>query len=244
MRPEDRTRSTLGPLPGRSARWLAGGTFASIALVLAGITSPAVAAVPGVQTKAAEVVTADPAAGGGDPCKTSDSGSKAAPAGSHCQGPRGPRGYRGRPGPPGPEGPEGPQGRPGPPGATGPCIDIDSYSPSASESFSAALRNNVAYAGRAPDPDDPVVWQNLSGITGYPNSAATGFPCGISIAAQATSAQVKILTTTGRVYQLVIDVTGQNFTPVGGWVDQTPMTPLRGSMFKGDMSHAHTPVKG
>lgn len=57
-------------------------------------------------------------------------------------------------------GEEGPQGDPGP------CSDIDSYAPSASEEYSAVLTDGRAYAGRrnsnpTPQPQGAYVWEDL-----------------------------------------------------------------------------------
>ncbi|KPH99145.1 Collagen triple helix repeat-containing protein [Actinobacteria bacterium OV450] len=128
MSSEDRVRSILGPLP-RRAGWLAGGTFASVALVLAGIAAPAAAGAPqptgsvmagggdhcGPRAKKAM----DPAAmgqpsGGGDKCNVGPTG----PRGP--KGPTGPRGATGSTGPTGPTGPAGGNGLTGATGSTGP----------------------------------------------------------------------------------------------------------------------------
>ncbi|MGW0389428.1 hypothetical protein ACWDYJ_00735 [Streptomyces sp. NPDC003042] len=135
MSPEYKTRSTLGPLPRRSG-WVTGGTLASIAMVLAGIASPAVATAETVQVTEA-VIAADPA-GGGDECRDhhrpddnwprslaggggDDKCKEGKPGKPGATGPTGPQGPRGDTGPTGPTGPQGPTGPAGPGGgATGP----------------------------------------------------------------------------------------------------------------------------
>ncbi|MFG2974802.1 hypothetical protein ACGFYY_17675 [Streptomyces sp. NPDC048331] len=116
MTPENRPRPRLGPLPRRGS-WLTGGTLASLALVMAGVASPAMAAAQSIQ--AAETVVAATPAGGGD-CKEKPKGKHDRPrsmaveaAGGHdkCD--------EGKQGPPGPPGPRGPKGDTGPAGATG-----------------------------------------------------------------------------------------------------------------------------
>ncbi|MEV6582151.1 hypothetical protein AB0M92_28730 [Streptomyces sp. NPDC051582] len=122
MSSEDRARSILGPLP-RRAGWLAGGTFASVALVLASIAAPAAA---GATQPTGTVVTG----GGGDHCKQRPNKKAMSPAGQSgndkCKsgtpgprGPRGPKGHTGATGPTGPTGSTGATGSTGPTGATG-----------------------------------------------------------------------------------------------------------------------------
>ncbi|MFJ9641477.1 hypothetical protein [Streptomyces sp. NPDC101206] len=105
-------------------------------------------------------------------------------------------------------------------GPTGPCSAIDSYAPSGTADFHAALSGGRVYGGRAPSLGGVPVWHDLSVIDGYPTDA----PCGVSIAAQGNDAYIKVLTVTGRIYQLHITVNGQNFTPdvVQGWIELTP----------------------
>ncbi|MFJ6047260.1 hypothetical protein [Streptomyces sp. NPDC092307] len=102
---------------------MAGSTLASLALVLVGVASPAVAAAQSIQ--AADVATAATSVGGGD-CKPTH---KPKPKQNKHDGPRAADfeatalGYdkcdEGRQGPPGPRGPRGPKGDTGPAGATG-----------------------------------------------------------------------------------------------------------------------------
>ncbi|KOY50376.1 hypothetical protein [Streptomyces sp. XY332] len=69
----------------------------------------------------------------------------------------------------------------------------------------------------------------------------------VSIEAQGIDAYVKVLTTTGRVYQLHVGIEGQSFDPdtEQGWVLQnTTPTLRRGSgvdPFRGDLSYGFSP---
>ncbi|MCY0949940.1 hypothetical protein [Streptomyces sp. H27-S2] len=213
MSPVDRTDSTLGPLPRRTA-WLTGGAFASIALVLTGVASPAMAAAPA----APAVRTSAESPSTGDKCKKDRSGARAMSADpGKCQGPTGPRG---------PRGPRGPKGDRGPTGPTGPCNDIDSLNPNDTESFSAALTNGIAYAGRASTPGGAPVWQDLTNADnpGYPAGA-----CSISIQNQGNDAWIKVLTTAGTVYQTHGDTNGANFVWDEAWIQLLP-SPTPGTL--------------
>ncbi|MFD3809015.1 hypothetical protein ACFWSF_37225 [Streptomyces sp. NPDC058611] len=225
MSPVDRTRSTLGPLPRRTA-WLTGGAFASIALVLAGITSPAAAAAPALRASAESPST-------GDHCKKARPEAQVMSADpDKCQGPtgprgpRGPRGPKGDRGPTGPTGPTGPRGPRGATGAAGPCNDIDSLNPNNTESFSAALTNGIAYAGRASTPGGAPVWQDLTNADnpGYPAGA-----CSISIQNQGNDSWIKVLTTAGTVYQTHGDTNGVTFVWDEAWIQLLP-SPTPGTL--------------
>ncbi len=252
MSSENKARTYLGPLP-RRATWLAGGTLASVALVLAGLVSPAVALaqVPGgpdrckSQQQRAAAPAQEGAVGSGQLAHGSDC--KVGPTGP--RGPRGPKGATGPTGPRGATGPTGPTGATGPTGptgATGPCNDIDSYSPSNTEDFHAALTGGIAYAGRASVPGGVPVWQNISDADDNP-----GFPvgraCGISIAAQGNDAYIKVLTTNGQVFQTHGDVAGATFIWDEAWTQllpaPNPALGLRskGIEWKGDLASAGAP---
>ncbi|MFD6972233.1 hypothetical protein [Streptomyces sp. NPDC059979] len=117
MSPENRTKSPLGPLPRRSS-WLAGGTLASLALVMVGISSPAFAAAESMQ--AAETVKAASPTGGGDKCKPHKKPKHDPREERSAAGPRGGSGDNcGQRGPTGPTGPRGPKGKPGEDGIDG-----------------------------------------------------------------------------------------------------------------------------
>ncbi|MBT2446496.1 collagen-like protein [Streptomyces sp. ISL-43] len=245
MSSENKARTYLGPVP-RRAGWLTGGTLASVALVLAGMASPAVALAPvpgspeycksehrsadatgaqGAAVETAPIVHDDD----DDECNVGPTGPRGPRGHKGATGPTGPQGYPGATGATGPTGATGstgatgPTGPTGPVGATGPCSDIDSFAPSDNEDFHAALTGGHTFAGRASTVGGVPAWIDVSGLPGYPNSTETGVACGVSIDGQATAAYIKVLTTTGRVFQLHIAVTGQTFVPdAAGWQEQTP----------------------
>ncbi|MET9854722.1 hypothetical protein ABZY57_17470 [Streptomyces sp. NPDC006450] len=149
MSPESGTRSSLGPLP-RRAGWLTTGTFAALALVVAGIASPAAAGTPSAQQTVAVAAASSP--DGGDDCRPDghdghdgprgaqgpdwlhapqvvdwaakqheQSARYLAPGDDHDKCKPGGTGATGPTGPQGPQGPQGPTGPAGPGGgATGP----------------------------------------------------------------------------------------------------------------------------
>ncbi|MEV4193398.1 hypothetical protein [Streptomyces toxytricini] len=203
MSSEDRTRSSLGPLP-RRAGWLAGGTFASLALVMgAAVAAPAAVGAPqpagavvsdtgehcdlAAANKATDppAVSAQPA--GGDKCKVGPTG------------PRGPKGKTGATGPTGPTGATGPTGPTGPQGASGQCFDVDAVRPAAAREVKAVLSDTVTYAGirdLTPAPT-PWRWYDLTdtGET-YPTDA-----CAVSVSSQANIVNIEVLTTGGEIYE-------------------------------------------
>ncbi|MFD9567274.1 hypothetical protein [Streptomyces sp. NPDC059994] len=225
MNSEHRPVPPLGPLP-RRGKWLAGSAAASLVLLLAGASGPAMAA----ETQGAGTRVTYPGQGGDDHCdssrgpdrKAADPGA-AAGGGDGCrQGPPGPQGPKG---PPGPKGDTGPAGPPGPKGDAGGCYDIDSNDPSNSEHFSAALINGKAFAGRQAPPGGTIVWQDLTNTDNprYPANA-----CAISISSQGNDAWIKVVTTAGTVYQTHGDTNGTNFVWDEGW---TPLaTPVAGTL--------------
>ncbi|MDD9377467.1 hypothetical protein M8Z33_12525 [Streptomyces sp. ZAF1911] len=274
MSSENKARTYLGPMP-RRAGWLTGGTLASVALVLGGLASPAVAlaeASGGPDHCKSKRATA-PMAAHGDDCKVGPRGPKGpkgatGPTGPRgatgATGPTGPRGYpgatgatgptgtagtngaTGATGPTGPTGPTGATGATGSTGATGPCNDIDSLSPSSTEDFHAALVNGVAYAGRAATQGGVPVWQNISDADDNPGFPV-GLACGISIFAHDNDAFIKVLTTTGQVFQTHGDTAGGTFVWDEAWTQQlpapNPMLGLRskGIEWKGDLGHSGAP---
>ncbi|MGW7191671.1 hypothetical protein ACWGIP_21345, partial [Streptomyces sp. NPDC054838] len=80
MSPGPTNRSCLGPLPQRGSR-LKGGVVASLALLLTGIASPAIAMAPNAATTTADIRLSGPMNGGDE---------------DHCQG-RPPHHHDGRP---------------------------------------------------------------------------------------------------------------------------------------------------
>ncbi|MFZ3498875.1 hypothetical protein ACODT5_37635 [Streptomyces sp. 5.8] len=285
MSSENKARVYLGPLP-RRAGWLTGGTLATVALVLAGLATPAVALAeaPGSpdHCKSQHKRAGAPAAAHGDDCKVGPRGPRGPKGPKGATGPTGPRGYPGATGATGPTGatgstgatgPTGPRGYPGATGATGPtgstgatgptgptgatgatgltgatgpCSDIDSYSPSNTEDFHAALTGGVAYAGRASVPGGVPVWQNISDADDNPGFPV-GLACGISIAAQGNDAYIKVLTTTGQVFQTHGDTMGGTFVWDEAWTQllpaPNPALGLRskGIEWKGDLAYSGSP---
>ncbi|WP_328298641.1 collagen-like protein [Streptomyces sp. NBC_00435] len=108
MSSQNMPKSPLGPLPRRRA-WVIGGALGSLAVVLAGLTAPQVAAGQD-STEAAAPSVAGAAA---DKCGHDRD------CGVGATGPRGPAGPRGKAGPTGPRGPRGVTGAPGTPGTPG-----------------------------------------------------------------------------------------------------------------------------
>lgn len=212
MNPENRTRSSLGPLP-RSSAWLTGGTIASMVLMLAGIASPAIAASPSSVAPASVSV----AAKGGDGCQVSAESGKAVVNGNG----NGNGGCGGQ----GPQGPGGPQGPIGATGPVGPCNDLDHYNPLvvapvATHQVAAALIDPdgaagplqaAAFAGIRTVPGGVFDWENIS------NTPGGGFPagaCSISVSSNGVlnSASVQVLTTAGTVFETTCTLT---FATVG-----------------------------
>ncbi|MFE9631564.1 hypothetical protein [Streptomyces sp. NPDC006463] len=145
---------------------------------------------------------------------TGDTGQTGATGATGATGDTGQTGATGATGGTGGTGPAGATG------ATGPCNDVDSYMPSNTEAFSAALTDGHAYGGRASAPGLSPAWQDFSDIEGYP----LGEACGISIEGFANRAFIKVLTVDGRVYQLALAINGTAFGPVpdATWTELTP----------------------
>ncbi|MGW6939542.1 hypothetical protein ACWGF3_11120 [Streptomyces xanthophaeus] len=104
---------------------------------------------------------------------------------------------------------------------------------SAEESFHAAIVGGVAYAGRATPAGAAPVWQNISDPDDNPGFPV-GLACGISIFTQGDNAWVKVLTTTGGVYQTHGNVSMNNFIWAEAWFPQLPgPNPMVGLRSKG-----------
>ena len=122
-------------------------------------------------------------------------------------------------------------------------MDIDTYSPSNTEDFQAALYGGKAFVGKAAVPGGAIVWQDLTNTTATmtdpanPNYPATA--CGIAIEAQGNDAFVKVITPTGAVWQTHGDIMGNTFVWDEAWVQQSTPTPvvMRAMEFKGDLTH-------
>ncbi|MBO4205205.1 hypothetical protein GSF22_04155 [Micromonospora echinofusca] len=100
---------------------------------------------------------------------------------------------------------------------------MDSYAPSNAEEFSAVVSDGVTYAGRRDlqPTEGAYTWLDLSNNDGYPGATV----CGVAISSQGNDAWVKVLTTTGEVWQTHCDVPGTTFVCNEDWVQQTTPTP-------------------
>ncbi|WP_327414984.1 hypothetical protein [Streptomyces sp. NBC_01233] len=212
MSPENRTRSVPGPLP-RRRTWRKGGTLASLALVMVGITSPAFAAAQGMQV-ADTVSSASPT--GGDECKSKpNKKKKGLQAAGNMAGPRGgggcEEGKQGPPGPPGPRGPRGPQGEPGP----ALCRSIDSVRDQGSREFTAVIPGGTnTYVGVRDLTGNTVgdwTWYDLTlnADNSYPADA-----CGVSVAHQGGNLVIQVVTEGGAIHETFCTVdTGNGQDP-------------------------------
>ncbi|MFZ3471538.1 hypothetical protein ACODT3_18820 [Streptomyces sp. 4.24] len=101
----------------------------------------------------------------------------------------------------------------------------------------AALVDGVAYAGRATPLGSAPVWQNISDFDdnpGFPNGGTAGLACGISIDVRGDNAWVKVLTTTGQVYQTHGDLGMATFVWDEAWFPRLPApNPMVGIQNKG-----------
>ncbi|MFD3312959.1 hypothetical protein [Streptomyces sp. NPDC058656] len=188
MSPVLRAKSSLSPLAARGA-WLTGGAVASLALVFAGVATPASASV----TPGAGTVVADPS--NDDDCKK-ENGHHDYPVEGKAQTPVGP-GHdkcedrdRDR--------------------DKHECSDIDSVAAGDDEEYSAVLTGKKAYVGQRRDlfstPPGDYEWEEISDNRNYPKNA-----CAISISTDGDEAWVKVLTTNGRVYETHGDTDGSDF---------------------------------
>ena len=175
MSPELRTRSSLSPLAARGA-WLTGGAVASLALVFAGVATPASASV----TPAADSVVAGPS---NEDCKK-ENGHHDYPVEGKAQTPVGP-GHdkcedRDR--------------------DKQECSDIDSImNPLRGMELSAVLSDGKAYAGlRDQSPLGEYSWDEISDEDNFPKNACS---ITISVSTVGNDAWIKVLTTKGRVYE-------------------------------------------
>lgn len=199
---------------GRRA-WLAGGLAVPLALGFTGVPASATAAVAvvGAQAEAFDGWECDDgvkAAGKEEVRATPEVG------GDACSGSRGARGPKGPPGPRGPKGDRGPAGPPGRPGAPGPCSDIDTVRGTANLEFTAALDRGRTFIGRRtvnPVPG-PYSWKNLTtpANPGHPRNA-----CSVSIASEGNTVRIKVLTTTGDIYENFCTHAAGVVTCPSGW---------------------------
>ncbi|TQK52610.1 hypothetical protein FBY35_3053 [Streptomyces sp. SLBN-118] len=196
MSPENRTKSTLGPLPKRRA-WMIGSSFASLALVVAGLATPAIALQSA--TPSSGSVVAGPSGVDCDDITSKVMSQMGGGGGNHD--------HCGFTGPTGPTGPR---------GETGPCNDIDSYNPLVvtpvvtTHQISAALFDPdgegplevEAFAGIRTVPGGTYTWTDISNNEDFPDDA-----CSISVSSNGlaaglpTTTSVQVLTRYGVVWE-------------------------------------------
>ncbi|MGW6781257.1 MULTISPECIES: hypothetical protein [unclassified Streptomyces] len=228
-----------------------GGTLASLALVVAGIASPAFATAQSIE--APETVRVAGPAGGGD-CKAKQdsnydprtAGTQAGARGGDddCEGLRGPTGPTGPRGPRGEPGEDGADGATGATGATGPCTALAAYKPNAATEVKAVLVNGQAWVGirsLTPAPPGNFEWNNLSNNTAFPAGA-----CGISVSDQAGLVNVETVAPDGRVWETTCTTDPGNppsltcaapWAPVNVLVDSPPLRTRADEA----MAHNHLP---
>ncbi|MGW3416847.1 hypothetical protein [Streptomyces phaeochromogenes] len=176
MSPDLRTRSSLSPLAARGA-WLTGGAVASLALMFAGVATPASASV----TPAADSVVAGPS---NEDCKKENGHHEKYQPEGKAQTPTGP-GHdqcedRDR--------------------DKQECSSIDSImNPLRGMELSAVLSDGKAYAGiRDQSPFGEYSWEEISDEENFPKNACS---ITISVSTVGNDAWIKVLTTKGRVYE-------------------------------------------
>ncbi|MEV8532305.1 hypothetical protein [Streptomyces sp. NPDC051211] len=215
MSPEGRTSRTFtGLLPRRAAR-LTGGTLATAALVLAGITTPAMAAVPGFRPPVTQASPAD----GHDECEPVMNGPEK--KGKATADP--PKKAKCLVGPPGPPGPRGPKG-------DGACVDIDSVRDNNDREFKAVLPGDGnAYAGIREVQNvtvGPWTWYDL---TLNPQGRFPSGACAISIGHQANRLVIEVVTTGGVIWETFCNVDpGENELECDGVWDDPAVQPNPG----------------
>ncbi|WP_405568329.1 hypothetical protein OG418_25555 [Streptomyces phaeochromogenes] len=192
MSPVLRAKSSLSPLATRGA-WLTGGAVASLALVFAGVATPASASV----TPAAGSVVADPST---DDCKKENGHHEKYQPEGKAQTPGGPLHEkcedRDR--------------------DKQECSDIDSVmNPLKGLELSAVLSDGKAYAGvRDQNPFGEYDWDEISDEENFPKNACS---ISISVSGLGNDAYIKVLTTKGRVYETHGDRDGEDFVWDEAW---------------------------
>ncbi|MFI5671596.1 hypothetical protein [Streptomyces sp. NPDC051704] len=201
---------------GRRA-WLTAGFAVPLVIALAGTSVPAMAAAQGTGAavapgwSSAKCPEPDartlPAKAPGKAAKAAKARKAAKPANS-CgpkgdrgpQGPKGDKGPKGDRGPQGPKGDKGPKGDRGQAGPHGPCEDIDTALGQSDTEFSAVLhRGRTSLGARETNaPVGPYTWRDLTTQLnpGHPRNA-----CGVAVNTVGYTVYVKVLTTTGDVFE-------------------------------------------
>ncbi|MFJ9342018.1 hypothetical protein ACIRP0_22355 [Streptomyces sp. NPDC101733] len=122
-----------------------------------------------------------------------------------CAGPRGTQGPKGAKGDRGPAGPAGP---------AGPCVDVAVVAGLAPGSeYSAALTRGRAFVGYRPSLTGATVWRDLTRplTPGFPRNA-----CSVAVKLAGERVYVKVLTTTGDLYET--SCTAPALACTVGWV--------------------------
>ncbi|MFI6277443.1 hypothetical protein [Streptomyces sp. NPDC050988] len=217
MSPELRTRSSLSPLATRGA-WLTGGAVASLALVFAGVATPASASV----TPAADSVVAGPS---NEDCKKENGHHEKYQPEGKAQTPTGP-GHE--------ECEDRDRDR-----DKQECSDIDSVvlPPRIQDprvELSAVLIDGKAFAGQRTFNGEPseYEWDKISDNRGFPDKA-----CAISISTDGDDdAWIKVLTKNGRVYETAGSKDDSEFTWDNNWEKlETPRERDLATREKGEM---------
>lgn len=158
-----------------------------VAFSLATVAAPAVASPNAVAAQAADCSSYRTLGGKGKAATAKPAKSVRQLAATGCTGPRGT------------QGPRGPKGDRGPAGPAGPCIDLSVVAGVVPGSeYSAALTRGRAFVGYRPSATGAYIWRDLTGRTtpGYPRNA-----CGVAVKLDTGRVYVKVLTTTGDVYE-------------------------------------------
>ncbi|MFF4324569.1 hypothetical protein [Streptomyces sp. NPDC001568] len=116
-----------------------------------------------------------------------------------AQASEGPYESRGDDGPRGPQGAKGPKGDRGPAGPAGPCVDVAVVAGVAPGSeYSAALTRGKTFVGYRPSLTGAYTWRDLTlPVTpGYPRNT-----CSVGIKLNGERVHVKVLTTSGDLYE-------------------------------------------
>ncbi|MEV7729700.1 hypothetical protein AB0P15_34050 [Streptomyces sp. NPDC087917] len=122
-----------------------------------------------------------------------------------CAGPRGTQGPKGAKGDRGPAGPAGP---------AGPCVDVAVVAGLAPGSeYSAALTRGRAFVGYRPSLTGAAIWRDLTRplTPGFPRNA-----CSVAVKLSGERVYVKVLTTTGDLYET--SCTAPALACTVGWV--------------------------
>ncbi|MFF3214646.1 hypothetical protein ACFYYB_28915 [Streptomyces sp. NPDC002886] len=107
------------------------------------------------------------------------------------------------------------------------------------------LTGGKTYVGKASTPGGTIVWQDLTNtVATMTDPANPNYPanvCGVAVEAQGNDAFVKVVTSSGTVWQTHGDINGSNFIWNEAWIQQT--TPMPAVLVRsGSMSGFTAPV--